>query len=41
MMRMGVGAAQETIRVLEGGLPVNFCNREVEPAYRRRFPASG
>jgi D-3-phosphoglycerate dehydrogenase len=41
MMRMGVGAAEETIRVLEGGLPKNFCNREVEAAYRMRFPATG
>jgi D-3-phosphoglycerate dehydrogenase len=40
MMRMGVGAAEEAIRVLDGGLPVNFCNREVEASYRRRFPAS-
>jgi D-3-phosphoglycerate dehydrogenase len=40
MMRMGVGAAEEAIRVLEGGLPVNFRNREVEASYRRRFPAS-
>jgi D-3-phosphoglycerate dehydrogenase len=40
MMRMGVGAAEETIRVLQGALPVNFCNPEVETAYRRRFPVS-
>ncbi|WP_457940080.1 NAD(P)-dependent oxidoreductase [Mesorhizobium sp. 10J20-29] len=39
MMRMGIGAAEETIRILGGGLPVNFCNREVLEHYRRRFPA--
>ncbi len=38
MMRMGVGAAEETIRVLDGKLPVNFCNPEVLEHYRRRFP---
>ncbi len=41
MMRMGVGAAEEAIRVLQGGLPLNFCNREVEASYRLRFPVSG
>ncbi|MBU0583776.1 MAG: hydroxyacid dehydrogenase [Alphaproteobacteria bacterium] len=39
MMRMGIGAAEETIRILGGDLPVNFCNREVLEHYRRRFPA--
>ncbi|MBX3570356.1 MAG: dehydrogenase [Rhizobiaceae bacterium] len=38
MMRMGVGAAEEALRVLAGGLPANFRNPQVEPAYRRRFP---
>ena len=38
MLRMGTGAAEEAIRVLQGGLPVNFCNPEAEKAYRRRFP---
>lgn len=37
MMRMGVGAAREAVRVLEGGLPVNLCNPQVVEAYRRRF----
>ncbi|MGL6211459.1 MAG: NAD(P)-dependent oxidoreductase [Paracoccaceae bacterium] len=39
MLRMGNAAADEVIRVLSGALPVNFCNPEVEPAYRARFPA--
>ena len=39
MMRMGVGAAEETVRILAGDLPVNFCNPEVLEHYRRRFPA--
>lgn len=38
MLRMGVGAAGEAIRVLSGELPLSFCNREVEPRYRSRFP---
>lgn len=38
MLRMGTGAAEETIRVLSGALPVNFCNPEAEERYRRRFP---
>ncbi len=38
MRRMGVGAAQETARVLRGEWPLNFVNPEVVPAYRRRFP---
>lgn len=37
MMRMGVGAASEAIRVLSGGLPVNLKNPEVVEHYRRRF----
>lgn len=37
MMRMGVGAAEEAIRVLSGELPVNLCNPEVVERYRRRF----
>ena len=39
MMRMGIGAAAEAIRVMEGGLPVNLRNPEVVEQYRRRFPA--
>ena len=38
MRRMGIGAAEETARVLAGELPLNFCNPEVLDAYRRRFP---
>lgn len=38
MMRMGTGAAEEALRVLSNGLPVNFCNPEVLSDYRRRFP---
>lgn len=38
MERMGVGAAEEALRILAGDLPVNFRNPQVEPAYRRRFP---
>jgi len=40
MMRMGVGAAEEAIRILEGGLPLNFRNPEVEARYRARWPAT-
>jgi D-3-phosphoglycerate dehydrogenase / 2-oxoglutarate reductase len=39
MMRMGVGAAEETLRVLANHLPVNLRNPEVLEDYRRRFPA--
>ncbi len=38
MLRMGDGAADEVVRVLANGLPLNFCNPEVEPLYRDRFP---
>src|SRR5690606_1854106 len=38
MMRMGVGAAEETIRVLSGKMPANLRNPEVVEHYRRRFP---
>jgi D-3-phosphoglycerate dehydrogenase len=37
MMRMGVGAAAEAIRILNGELPVNLRNPEVVEHYRRRF----
>ena len=37
MMRMGVGAAEEAVRVLAGELPVNLRNPEVVEHYRRRF----
>jgi D-3-phosphoglycerate dehydrogenase len=37
MMRMGIGAAEEAIRVLKGELPANLRNPEVVEAYRRRF----
>ena len=39
MMRMGVGAAEEALRVLAGELPVNLRNPEVVPQYRARLPA--
>jgi D-3-phosphoglycerate dehydrogenase len=39
MMRMGVGAAGEALRVLNGELPVNLRNSEVVEHYGRRFPA--
>jgi D-3-phosphoglycerate dehydrogenase / 2-oxoglutarate reductase len=39
MMRMGVGAAEEAIRVLDNRLPVNLRNTEVLAKYRERFPA--
>jgi D-3-phosphoglycerate dehydrogenase / 2-oxoglutarate reductase len=39
MERMGTGAAEETLRVLSGELPVNLCNPEAVPQYRQRFPA--
>lgn len=38
MMRMGIGAAEETIRVLGGELPANLRNPDVVEHYRRRFP---
>ncbi len=38
MMRMGVGAAEEAIRVLNGELPLNLRNPDVVEQYRRRFP---
>lgn len=37
MMRMGVGAAAEAVRILDGELPVNLRNPEVVEHYRRRF----
>lgn len=39
MLRMGNTAADETLLILNGELPLNFCNPLVEPAYRARFPA--
>ncbi len=36
MMRMGIGAAEETIRVLANELPVNLRNPDVVEHYRRR-----
>lgn len=38
MMRMGIGAAEEAIRVLSGELPVNLRNPEALEHYRQRFP---
>jgi D-3-phosphoglycerate dehydrogenase len=37
MMRMGVGAAEEALRVLAGELPVNLRNPEVVARFRQRF----
>ncbi len=38
MLRMGMGAAEEAVRVLKGELPVNLCNPEAVALYRTRFP---
>lgn len=40
MMRMGVGAAEEALRVLKGELPVNLRNPDVLERYRQRFEIS-
>ena len=37
MMRMGVGAAEEALRVLKGELPANLRNPEAVSLYTRRF----
>lgn len=37
MMRMGIGAVEEALRVLAGELPVNLRNPEALDGYRRRF----
>lgn len=39
MRRMGLGAAEEAIRVLGGALPANLRNPEIVERYRARFPA--
>ena len=36
MERMGIGAAEETLRVLKGDLPVNLVNAPAVAHYRRR-----
>jgi D-3-phosphoglycerate dehydrogenase len=41
MMRMGIGAAEEALRVLANHLPVNLRNPDVLERYRARFPADG
>ena len=38
MMRMGLGATAEAVRVLAGQLPENLCNPEAVERYRMRFP---
>lgn len=38
MLRMGLGAAEEALRVLTGKLPLNLCNPQVVERYRARFP---
>ncbi|MFI0846031.1 NAD(P)-dependent oxidoreductase [Mesorhizobium sp. IMUNJ 23232] len=40
MMRMGVGAVEEALRVLKGELPVNLRNPEAVERYRTRFAGS-
>ncbi|MGE0282660.1 MAG: hydroxyacid dehydrogenase [Rhizobiaceae bacterium] len=40
MMRMGVGAAEQALQVLRGGLPANLRNAEVLAAFNRRFHLS-
>jgi D-3-phosphoglycerate dehydrogenase len=39
MERMGIGAVEETLRVLKGDLPLNLVNPSVVAHYRRRFSA--
>lgn len=39
MLRVGIGAASEVLRVLEGSLPANLRNPEAVIRYRERFPA--
>ncbi len=39
MRRMGEVTADEVLRILANGMPLNFCNPEVEQRYRERFPA--
>ncbi len=41
MMRMGVGAAEEALRVLSGRLPLNLRNTEVIAAANARLPEGG
>jgi D-3-phosphoglycerate dehydrogenase len=38
MERMGIGAVEETLRILKGDLPLNLVNPSVVAQYRRRFP---
>jgi D-3-phosphoglycerate dehydrogenase len=38
MLRMGTVVAEETIRILNGALPLNLVNPQAVPVYRRRFP---
>jgi D-3-phosphoglycerate dehydrogenase len=38
MERMGIGAVEETLRVLKGDLPLNLVNPSVVAHYRQRFP---
>jgi D-3-phosphoglycerate dehydrogenase len=38
MERMGIGAVEETLRVLKGDLPTNLVNPSVVPHFRQRFP---
>jgi D-3-phosphoglycerate dehydrogenase len=38
MLRMGLGAVEEALRVLAGELPLNLRNPEAVERYRSRFP---
>ena len=39
MFRMGSVVADETIRILNGEFPKNFCNPQVTHSYKQRFPS--
>ncbi|MBN9073870.1 MAG: hydroxyacid dehydrogenase [Rhizobiales bacterium] len=39
MLRMGLGAVEQTLQILAGELPSNLCNPEAVARYRQRFPA--
>src|SRR5205823_10763128 len=38
MERMGTVVAEETIRILDGGVPINLINPAAIETYRKRFP---
>lgn len=39
MLRMGLGAVEQTLQILAEDLPSNLCNPEAVARYRQRFPA--